>query len=320
MQSNLVSMKQFLIISAVVFFLSPVAIAQQGDLIVKHSDKGLYIEHKVSAKESYYAIGRLYNLHPKHLASFNKLDFTKGLQIGQILKVPLSDTNFLQKGNTGAPVYYKAGTNEGLMTVSRKHNDVSLANLRAWNNLNSDELKEGKKVVVGFLKGSGFPSVTLKASPVEPVVKVEENPVIVTPTEPVKENKPEPKPDVKKVEPVIVKEEPKKVVAENGYFMPHYNQQVRITPVTRTETVTAGIFKTSSGWQDMKYYLLIDKVPPGTIVKIVNPVNGAAVYAKVLGEMSGIRQNQGMGIRISNSAAAVLDVKEADKFVVQISY
>lgn len=313
-------MKQFLIISAVVFFLSPVAIAQQGDLIVKHSDKGLYIEHKVSAKESYYAIGRLYNLHPKHLASFNKLDFTKGLQIGQILKVPLSDTNFLQKGNTGAPVYYKAGTNEGLMTVSRKHNDVSLANLRAWNNLNSDELKEGKKVVVGFLKGSGFPSVTLKASPVEPVVKVEENPVIVTPTEPVKENKPEPKPDVKKVEPVIVKEEPKKVVAENGYFMPHYNQQVRITPVTRTETVTAGIFKTSSGWQDMKYYLLIDKVPPGTIVKIVNPVNGAAVYAKVLGEMSGIRQNQGMGIRISNSAAAVLDVKEADKFVVQISY
>ena len=320
MQSNLVSMKQLLIISAVVFFLSPVVIAQQGDLIVKHSDKGLYIDHKVAAKESYYAISRLYNLHPKILASFNKLDFTKGLQIGQILKVPLSDTNFLQKGNTGAPVYYKAGANEGLMTVSRKHNDVSLANLRAWNNLNSDELKEGKKIVVGFLKGTGFPSVTLKAAPAEPVAKTETKPVVTTPAEPVIETKPEPKPEVKKVEPVIVKEEPKKVVAENGYFMPHYNQQVRITPVTRTETVTAGIFKTSSGWQDMKYYLLIDKVQPGTIVKIVNPSNGSAVYAKVLGEMSGIRQNQGLGIRVSNAAAAALDVKEADKFVVQISY
>jgi hypothetical protein len=36
--------------------------------------------------------------------------------------------------------------------------------------------------------------------------------------------------------------------------------------------------------------------------------------------MSGIRQNQGLGIRISNAAAVALDVKEADKFVVQISY
>lgn len=320
MQSNLVSMKQFLIIFAFLFFITPAVISQQGDLLVKHSEKGLYIDHKVAAKESYYAIGRLYNLHPKNLASFNKLDFTKGLQIGQILKVPLSDTNFIQKGNTGAPVYYKVGANEGLMTVSRKHNDVNLASLRAWNNLSGDELKEGKKIIVGFLKGSGFPSVTLKSSPVEPVAKVEEKPEVVSTPEPVKETKTESKPEVKKVEPVIVKEEPKKVVAESGYFMPHYNQQVRITPVTRTETVTSGIFKTSSGWQDMKYYLLIDKVQPGTIVKIVNPANGSAVYAKVLGEMSGIRQNQGLGIRISNAAAVALDVKEADKFVVQISY
>ncbi|MBK8952619.1 MAG: hypothetical protein IPM85_10395 [Chitinophagaceae bacterium] len=60
------------------------------------------------------------------------------------------------------------------MTVSRKHNDVSLASLRTWNNMGGDELKEGKKVIVGFLKGSGFPSVTLKNLQPEPIVKIEE--------------------------------------------------------------------------------------------------------------------------------------------------
>ncbi|MBK8952620.1 MAG: hypothetical protein IPM85_10400 [Chitinophagaceae bacterium] len=149
---------------------------------------------------------------------------------------------------------------------------------------------------------------------------MKKKPVVTIQEEPAKEIKTTTNQEIKKAEPLVIKEEPKQVVSENGYFKPHYSQQVRITPVSRTETVTAGIFKTSSGWQDMKYYLLIDKVPPGTIVKIINPGNGSAIYAKVLGEMSGIRQNQGLGIRMSNAAATALDIKETDKFVVQISY
>ena len=111
------------------------SVAAQKELMVKSSDKGLYLEHKVAAKESFYAVGRLYNVSPKFIASFNSLDLKKGLQIDQKIRIPLTDTNFTQQGNVGTPVYYKVGGKEGLMTVSNKNNKVSLANLRLWNNL-----------------------------------------------------------------------------------------------------------------------------------------------------------------------------------------
>jgi hypothetical protein len=64
----------------------------------------------------------------------------------------------------------------------------------------------------------------------------------------------------------------------------------------------------------------MDAVQPGTIVKVINPDNNKAVYAKVLGEMSGIRQNEGLNIRISNAAAAALQIQEQDKFILKINY
>jgi hypothetical protein len=99
-----------------------------------------------------------------------------------------------------------------------------------------------------------------------------------------------------------------------------FEQQVRKSPVSKDETVTAGIFKTASGWQDEKYYMLIDGVSPGTIIKISNPSNTRVIYAKVLGEMNGIRQNEGYNIRISNAAAAKLAITDQEKFIVKITY
>jgi LysM repeat protein len=318
-------MKKFILsLFCCVLAISFVA-AQKNELLLKSNDKGVYLDHKVAAKESFYSLSRLYNVHPKFIASFNKLDMAKGLQIDQKLRIPLTDTNFTQKGNTGTPVYYKANEKEGLMKVSKENNGVLLSNLRAWNNLSSDEVKEGTKLIVGFLISKEMPSVTItpKVIKEEPVaVKVVEEPKVVTPkTEEPPVVKEEPKP--------VVKEEPKPVVkveerpaanTDQGFFKSHFEQQIKKSPISKDATVTAGIFKTTSGWQDAKYYLLIDAVQPGTIVKVINPTNNKAVYAKVLGEMSGIRQNEGLNIRISNAAASVLQITEQDKFIVKVNY
>jgi LysM repeat protein len=318
-------MKKFILsLFCCVLAISFVA-AQKNELLLKSNDKGVYLDHKVAAKESFYSLSRLYNVHPKFIASFNKLDMAKGLQIDQKLRIPLTDTNFTQKGNTGTPVYYKAKEKEGLMKVSKENNGVLLSNLRVWNNLSSDEVKEGTKLIVGFLISKEMPSVTItpKVIKEEPVaVKVVEDPKVVTPkTEEPPVVKEEPKP--------VIKEEPKPVVkveerpaanTDQGFFKSHFEQQIRKSPISKDATVTAGIFKTTSGWQDAKYYLLIDAVQPGTIVKVINPTNNKAVYAKVLGEMSGIRQNEGLNIRISNAAASVLQITEQDKFIVKVNY
>lgn len=329
-------MKKFIIPFLVFLFSFQFATAQPKELMAKSGDKGLYLDHKVAAKESFFSVGRLYNVHPKHLAAFNKLDMTKGLLIGQALRIPLTDTNFTQQGNSGTPVYYKTGDNEGLMKVSNANGNVKLVDLRNWNNLTSDNIKPGTKLIVGFVKSKELPSVTIttKVKQEEPVVKTEEKPVEKVVEKPVvkteeklvkTEEKPVEKVVEKPIEKVVEKpiekvEEKPVATVDQGYFKYSFDQQVKLTPISKNETVTSGIFKTASGWSDAKYYLLIDKVAPGTIVKVINPTNNKAVYAKVLGEMSGIRQNEGLNIRISNAAAAVLEITEQDKFIVKVNY
>ena len=90
--------------------------------------------------------------------------------------------------------------------------------------------------------------------------------------------------------------------------------------MSKEQTVTSSIFKTMSGWQDAKYYLLINGVEPGTIVKLTNPSNSKVVFAKVLYSMDKIRENQGVDIRISDAAAASLAVNETDKFILKVNY
>lgn len=325
-------MRKLVLIFLFAFISGPELLAQKGELVVKSSDKGLYLEHKVVARETYYSIGRLYNLHPRSIATFNKLDMNKGLNIDQKIRIPLLDTNFAQSGNSGTPVYYKVGENEGLMAVSKKNNNVLLSNLRAWNNLSGEMLKKDARLIVGFLMSKEMKSVTITPSATvedksgknevrpEPVVTVSED---ITQKEENKiaeaEKKSEEK-EVKKNPPPVVKEIRRPPAEGQGYFKTHFEQQVRTSPATKDETVTAGIFKTTSGWEDAKYYLLIDKVQPGTIVKVINPSTNKAVYAKVLGEMAGIRQNEGYSIRISNAAASALEISEQDKFIVKVNY
>lgn len=313
----------------------------QGDFIARSSSEGLYVSHKVAPKEGLYAIGRIYHLHPRTIASFNKMDINQGLNLGQVIKIPLTSENFNQQSSQGTPVYYVVGEKEGLMKVSNLANKVTLARLRDWNNLSSDVVPVGKKLVIGYLinMADRAPVVTeTKPQTAPPVVETKPAPVPEKPF--TVEEKPLPKEEIKeapKEAPVVVKEEPKKEepireqpkttpvavsapASGDGYFKTAFSQQTRSVPVSKNETVTAGIFKTSSGWQDAKYYLLVDGVPTGTIVRITNPGNNKAVYAKVLGEMSSIRQNQGLNIRISNAAASALGVGDSDKFIVSIAY
>jgi len=319
--------KNFLL--ALILFCSTIAFAQN-QLIVQNSDKGLYLNHKVAAKENFYSIGRLYHVPPKDIEAFNGLDMNKGLTIGQILKVPLNASNFSQNATNGQPVYYVVGAKEGLYTVSKKNNNVLMADLRKWNKLSKDNISAGQKLIIGFLAPSETNMVAqtkepeIKQPEVKQPVEEKKDPVItkqetvnVSKEETSKKQEPE-----KKIDPPAAKPVSNVAVSDGngGYFKWQFDLQIKSQPVKADQTASAGIFKTASGWQDAKYYALIDNVEPGTIIKVVNPTNNKAIYAKVLGEMSGIRQNQGYDVRISNAAASALNVSDTDKFIVRVNY
>ena len=351
-------MKKLLLLAVLLTAILVDTNAQTRQLMVKKGSKGLYLEHSVAPKEGLYAIGRLYSVHPKYIAAYNQIELNKGLEIGQIVQIPLTDTNFTQKVKKGQPVYYTVSDNEGLAKVSNANNKVAVKDLRSWNGLANDNPAAGTKLIIGYLTVSGTtaaiaPANTAAIPPKQPNVTTTEKPTTKTelpnekqpakpePTEvksvakgqpqdqkPLVKSEPEKEkvsnPDVKTVsnnaDPVGVKQEATLISGEQSYFKKSFEQQVKTSPASKNTTVTSGIFKTTSGWEDAKYYLLIDGVATGTIVKVTNPDNNKAVYAKVLGEMNGIRQNQGLDVRISNAAASSLGISETDKFVLKVNY
>lgn len=308
-----------------VLLLCTAAFAQE--MIARHSDKGMFVVHTVAPKENFYSLGRLYNIPPKEIAAFNNVEMERGLSVGQTVNIPLSTINFSQDKTTAHPIYYVVGEKEGLYRVSVNNNKVLMANLRKWNNLQSDAISAGQKLIVGYLTTpdavvanntpkTSVPEKTEPAKLPEEKKELPANDVVKTDAE-----KPAPKqPTVEKKQ-----EQPKPTTVaysdgNGGYFKSDFDAQTKGQSLRKDETLTAGIFKTASGWQDAKYYALIDGVEPGTIIRIVNPTNNKAVYAKVLDKMTGIRQNQGYNVRISNAAATALDISDTEKFIVRVNY
>lgn len=309
-------MKKFLFLTFVLLLCSG-AFAQ--DLVVRQNGKGPYVVHTVAPKENFYSLGRLYNIPPKDIAAFNGMEMERGLTIGQPVNVPLTSQNFSQETTTSHPVYYVVGEKEGLYRVSVNNNKVLMANLRKWNNLSTDAISAGQRLVVGYLVSADMSA----ANAVKTEAPEKREVAVVTEEKPAQKKEEKP---VQKTETTKKTEQPKVISTgtvndgNGGYFKASFDAQIKAQPLQKDEMAAAGIFKTASGWQDAKYYALLDNVEPGTIVRIVNPNNNKAVYAKVLDKMTGIRQNQGYDIRISNAAATALDINDTEKFFVRVHY
>ena len=98
-----------------------------------------------------------------------------------------------------------------------------------------------------------------------------------------------------------------------GYFKNEF------TDGGKSTSGPAGIFKSTSGWQDGKYYALMNNVPVGTIVRVGAAATGKSIYAKVLGQLPDMKESGGLTVRISNAAASELGAGEG-KFAVEVRY
>ena len=98
-----------------------------------------------------------------------------------------------------------------------------------------------------------------------------------------------------------------------GYFKADYVEGTKVT------SGPAGTFKSTSGWQDGKYYALMNNVPVGTIVKIVLTSNNKSIYAKILGQLPDMKESAGLTVRISNAAASELGQGDG-RFTVDVKY
>ena len=161
--------------------------------------------------------------------------------------------------------------------------------------------------------------VVKKPAKQKPVVKeVVTKPDVSNETLPVVKNNTAENPVVvEQTKPLVV--EPKAAKSFNGgLFKLDYEKQIAAATIVN-ENGAAAVFKSTSGWEDGKYYCLHNAATPGSILKITNTVSGKSIYAKVLDVMPDIKQNTELIIRLSNAAASELGATE-NKFDCTISY
>ena len=263
-----------------------------------------------------------------------KLKHVEKVNVGRVTSVEPAKTHIVEQG-------------ESLFRIA-KNCKVPIAKLREWNNIqdytitvgqelfiskpSEDEIKAMQPAKTTTVKTFPETVVVEKEKPVNVVKQMDEtklvdkkaetvDPVIPVVSQQIKvtaENN-EPVNVVKTISTQSTVESTKSPIVKSktnsatdqGYFASQFvSSQQEITG-------TAGILKTSSGWLDKKYYVLMNNVAPGTIIKIT--VNNNIVYAKVLEALPDIKEDQGLILRVSNAAASALNISDS-KFQVTVNY
>lgn len=120
-------------------------------------DNKVFILHKVEAKDTYYKLSRQYGATVNQIMSANN---KKNLRIGDTVKIPTMRQASQQPQNvameqnqqpglespsdpTELLTEYKVGKKETLYAISRRF-DISVEDLKEYNDLRSDRLKEGQ--------------------------------------------------------------------------------------------------------------------------------------------------------------------------------
>jgi LysM repeat protein len=244
------------------------------------------------------------------------------------------------KKNTSAALTHIVQPKETMYSISKKYG-ITVDQLQQWNYKKDNNLEEGEVLAVNV---NGIPEAVKKRkelSEQKPVTAVPDQtpPLLVKDTiklDNVSTTKVEQQTsnDVKnETKEIAVKQEERKTappfIPEQKTDRPSNNaasdgtdnffaKNFSASGKSENANGTAMIFKTASGWNDKKYYVLMNEAPSGSVVKI-SASNGNIVYAKVLWKLDNMKQNKGLQFRISEAAAAALNV-QGDKFPLTVQY
>ncbi|BAV08421.1 LysM repeat-containing protein [Filimonas lacunae] len=305
-----------------------------------------FTTHTITAGETLSGLSAKYKTTVGDIMRLNGMNSNSKLAIGQKIKIPAAGTSVpkpatpaattpaqapqqVAPASNGAATVHVVQQGETLYRIATKYH-VKVDQVKGWNSLASDNVSVGQKLYINGQAPAGGGEVAVqqpqptapKPQPVQPQPAQQPPVQQAAPTEAPAAQTPEaqaPKPVVD-TKPVVKEEvviDPSKV-GPKGYFEPLFGKDVAGRSL-ETASGAAMTFKTSSGWNDKKYYILMNDIAPGSIVKITAPASNKTIYAKVLWNMGTLKENEGLTYRISNAAADALGVTEL-KFQITVAY
>ncbi len=267
---------------------------------VENVDGKKVILHKIEPKETYYALGRRYNLSPALIMDYNG---NVTLHPGDVVKIP-SNQSFVTKSVTfSSPtktevskkkeVIHKVVSGETLYAIASRYN-MRVDDLKLLNSLKSNSLSVGQNLKV-------ISSETVSITPT-----VEKNvagkPVVV-----------EKKPDTKTTNPNRIK------------YLDSTDSQSNIEIPKNRYGITEMNDKGLAVWIDdnnldaSKSYALHRVAPVGTIIKITNPMTNKSVFAKVVGRFTENETTKDVIIVVTKSCADAIGALDK-RFLVNITF
>lgn len=290
----------------------------------------MFVIHQVGEKETLYGLSRRYGVTVARVLEFNPTA-DGGLEVGQILKIPYTPRTRVQ---TAAGTIHKVQPKETLYAISRMY-DVSVDEIKSWNNLKENALSTGQELLIK--KGAGSSSIrpteqkslngTHTVSTGETLysisrlynISVEQlkawngiqgsdlklgQLLVVT------------QPMYKGNDPAGVKETP--IVTQ---------EPVTQTPIKISETVAgtdevkeAGLAELIEGTEGNRKYLALHRTAKtGSILKVKNELNNREVFVRVAGPLPNTGVNDKLVIKISKSAYDRLGAIDP-KFRVEVTY
>ena len=298
-------------------FLVTIAVMAQDD----------YLVHTVKSGESLSAIAKHFHTTTGDIMRLNGMNTKSILKIGAKIKIPpavsakaATETATTtapepvavaipvpaapkKETGTSQPIVHTVGEKETLYGIGKKYK-VSVPQISSWNNLKTTNIHKGQHLIVGYMTVGNAETVPVNnsaAADTKVTPQVIAAPAVIAPQTSTSI-------PVKKVETPAAQNGGSN---DEGVFASFYQK------VGKELSGAAATFKTASGWLDKKYYVLMNNVTEGTVVKVAS--NNKTVYAKVLGPLPDIKEDSGLLVRISNAAAASLGISD-NKFPVTIHY
>jgi hypothetical protein len=102
---------------------------------------------------------------------------------------------------------------------------------------------------------------------------------------------------------------------EEGYFAGMFSKQKKLASFETLEG-TASVFKSVSGWEDKKFYVLTNQLPIGTIVRITTS-DLKSICAKVISSLPDVSNS--IQYRLSDAAVAILGITNKT-FKISVTY
>lgn len=295
-------MRKYLGIAVLMITFCVASFAQADSLGIEKQGDKIFVIHKVKAKQTLFSLAKRYQTSVTEINTANP-SLTSGLQIGQTLKIPFGGTiaspSEKPVQTTTEELSHKVAAGETLFAIARKY-EVSVTDLKAWNQLSSNSLSLGQDLIIRVVK----PVTTIVADaevPTTTETDVQEKLQVTSDLLPVDISTPIDTASVEK----ILAPEPEPITYDGTPFQSFEVEGVA-EAIDEEEPST-------------KFFALHRTARVGTVIKVKNLMNDLTVYVRVVGTIPDTTVNDNVIIKLNQKAYTHL--KAIDKrFRVQLSY